>query len=98
MIERLQLRNDVILVLLPPTRAEHRTISGLFVARALPTATCYGRVLKVGPRVREVAKGDLVAFPPSVGDELPHGDYTLLFLREPEVSFLVRKDKDQPES
>lgn len=96
MIERLQLRNDVILVLLPPNAAERQTLSGLFVAHALPAATCYGRVVKVGPRVAEVAKGDLVAFPPSVGEEMPHGDYTLLFLREPEVSFIV--SKDQPES
>lgn len=93
MIERLQLLNDRILVLLPPNAAEQRTISGLFVARALPATTCYGRVVRVGPRVREVAKGDLVAFPPSVGDEMPHGDYKLLFLREPEVSFIVSKDQ-----
>lgn len=95
MIERLTLRADVVLVLLAPNPAEQQTAAGLFLSPALTPVTCYGRVLRTGPRVEDVAKGDLVAFPPSVGEPYPYRDFQLLFLREPEISFVVTKDQTE---
>ena len=84
-----------MLVLLAPNPEDQRTASGLYVEHALRPVTCYGRVLRTGPLVEDVAQGDLVAFPPSVGEPYAHRDYSLLFLREPEISFVVTKDQSE---
>lgn len=81
-----------VLVLLPVSADEQKTASGLFVAHALTPPASYGRVLKVGPAVRDVQPGDLVAFPTTAGDPIPLSDqFDGLFLREPEIAAIVPK-------
>lgn len=92
MIDRLTLRSNVVLVLLAPNPEDQVTAAGLLVTHALKPVTCYGRVLRTGPLVDDVATGDLVAFPPSAGDLYTYRDHSLLFLREPEISFVITKD------
>lgn len=90
MIAQLELRNDICLVLLAPDPVEERAkASGLVVEQSIPAPICYGRVLRTGPLVSDVAKGDVVAFPPSAGEEYPHRDYRLLFVHEREIAFVV---------
>lgn len=96
MIDRLTLRGNVVLVLLAPSPEDQVTASGLILTHALKPVTCYGRVLRTGPRVEDVATGDMVAFPPSVGEPYTYRNYAFLFLREPEISFVITKDT--PES
>lgn len=93
MIDRLQLRGNVCLVLLAPNPEQQTTASGLLLEHALKPVTCYGRVLRTGPAVHEVMTGDVVAFPPSAGDPFTYRDYALLFVREPEIAFIVTKDQ-----
>ena len=93
MMEQLQLRNDVVLVLLAPNPEDQRTPSGLIVERAIKPTVCYGRVLRTGPQACDVVRGDVVAFPPSAGDQYDYRDYQLLFLREGEIAFVVDKDE-----
>jgi hypothetical protein len=95
MLDGLQLRTNIVLVLLAPNPEQQRTPAGLIVERAIAPVTCYGRVLRTGPRVMDVARGDVVAFPPSAGEPYDYGDFQLLFLREPEIAFIVPKDKTE---
>ena len=95
MIHQLTLRSNVVLVLLAPNPGAQVTAAGLHVERAVTPVTCYGRVLRTGPRVSDVVRGDLVAFPPSAGEPYDYGDYSLLFLREPEIAFVVQKDQTE---
>lgn len=84
------LKNQV-LILLPPNPDEQQTTAGLFTAAALPPATSYGRVIRKGDRCRDVGIGDLVAFPPTVGDEIHLGDHACLFVREAEIAAIIPK-------
>lgn len=56
------------LIKLAPVR--DRTASGLFLEPALTPPVCYGKVVQIGPKVTDVKVGDIVAFPPSVGEPL----------------------------
>lgn len=82
---------DRLLILLAPSPEERTTAAGLFAAAALPPPTTYGRVIRKGDRCRDVAVGDLVAFPPTVGDDITIGDYACLFVRESEIAAIIPK-------
>lgn len=88
---------DRLLVLLAPTQDDRQTASGLFMAAALPPPTTYGRVIRKGDRCRDVGIGDLVAFPPTVGDEIMLGEHACLFVRESEVAAIIPKRNQSAE-
>lgn len=82
---------NVVLVVLPDTKAEQANVAGLFEAHAFtPPPTC-GRVAKIGPLVADVQVGDMVAFGPDVGDPLFIGGHHCLFLREPAIDAIIPK-------
>jgi hypothetical protein len=87
----MRLRADLCLVKLAPHVT--RTASGLHLADALPPPVCYGKVTQTGAKVRDIATGDLVVFPPSVGESLegyfvtPH-----LLIPERDISAVLEKD------
>lgn len=90
-LETLRLTKNRVLVLLPPA-PEVDASSGLILAEALPVPISYGRVLRTGPLCRDVHEGDMVAFPPEVGDPLALTEaHTALFLRESDVAALIPK-------
>ena len=85
-----------VLVLLPPSRAEQQTLSGLFIAQDWKPVSSYGRVLITGPRCRDVREGDLVAFPPTAGDPMPLNDTTEgLFLWETDIAAVIRSKEQR---
>lgn len=83
--------NDRLLVLLPPNPEEQQTTAGLFLAHALTPPTSYGRVVKIGPKVRDVQPGDMVAFSSTAGDLVSLGAHECLFLRESDVVATIQK-------
>lgn len=85
----MRLLKDRVLVLLPPET--HQTTSGLITAPFVSPVATAGRVVLTGPEVRDVAKGDLVTFPPTAGDAIPYGGYPCLLLREQEILATVSK-------
>lgn len=92
MIDRLRLRSNIVLVLLPPAAALQQTAGGIITAPATTPTPTYGRVLRTGPRALDVQRGDLVAFSPTAGEPCDYGNHSLLFLREPEIDFIVEKE------
>ena len=74
---------DRVLVKLAPVPA--LSAGGLELAPAFTAPSCMGKVVQVGPRVHDVRVGQIVVFPPEVGDDaglpIPH-----LFLREQEIT------------
>lgn len=87
----MKLLKDTILVLLPPQEQQERTRSGLHLAHALPPPATHGRVRMVGPHVREVKPGDMVAFSPDDGEPLPLEGYPHLVIRESAIIGTVEK-------
>lgn len=86
-LEQARLLGDRCLVLLAPVASTSK--SGVVLEPAITPVVCYGRVLRAGPECVDVSQGDLVAFPPSVGDPLDHKDFQLLFVREREIAFVL---------
>jgi co-chaperonin GroES (HSP10) len=84
-------KNDRVLVLLPPNDGDRRTLSGLFTPESLPSPVTFGRVVRTGPKVRDLRPGDAVAFPATAGDAWPYGDHLCLFLRESECVARIAK-------
>jgi len=85
-----------VLVLLPPSRAEQQTLSGLFIAQAWTPVSSYGRVLITGPQCRDVREGDLMAFPPTAGDPVPLNETTeALFLLESDIAAIIRSKEQR---
>lgn len=82
---------DRVLVLLPENPAEQQQPSGLFLAHALTPATCYGRVFRVGPKVRDLEPGDCVAFPANAGDPVDVSGHACLFIRESDAVAVIPK-------
>lgn len=87
----LRLRNDVVLVLLPPVTGPPTTDSGLILAHGLTPATTYGRVRQIGPKVHDVQPGDMVAFPASAGEPVQIDGYEHLLIREHAISATIQK-------
>ena len=87
----LRLVSDRVLVVLPDNPAEAQNAAGLFMAHSLTPPVTYGRVARIGPRVRDVAQGDAVAFPNTVGDPICLGGHDCLFLRESEIVAVIPK-------
>lgn len=88
-LSQIRVLHNRLLVLLP-SKAEEAAASGLILARALPPPVTCGRVLKVGPAVRDVHAGDWVAFSPSAGDPLPLSEkHEAIFLRETEITAVL---------
>lgn len=88
---------DRVLVLLAPHADERQTAAGLFKAAGLPPPTTYGRVIRKGDRCRDVSVGDLVAFPPTVGDDISIGEHACLFVRESEIAAVIPKRNQSTE-
>ena len=82
---------DRVLVVLPDSLAHQQTTSGLFLAAALTPPLTYGTVYKVGPQVKDVNPGDVVAFPPTAGDSYDLGTHACLFVREREIVAYIPK-------
>lgn len=82
------LRPDLCLVKLAPPA--ETAPSGLILAHALTPAVCYGKVVQVGSKVRDVAAGSFIAFPPTAGEPMegmfptPH-----LLIPEREISAVI---------
>lgn len=92
MLDSIRVMHDRVLLLLPENPAEQQTRSGLFLAHGLTPVITYGRVLKAGPDCRDVQPGDIVAFPPTVGDQLPLTEaHEGLFIRESDIVAIVPK-------
>ena len=89
----IRLLNDMVLVLLVPM--PERTEHGVMLAPALPPPSTAGRIVRVGPKVREVHVGDMVAFPPTVGTPMPMDGHECLFLRETEITATIGKYEGQ---
>lgn len=87
----MKLLKDTILVLLPPQDAQDRTLSGLHLAHALPPPATHGRVRMVGPVVREIKPGDMVAFSPDDGEPLPLQGHPHLVIRESAIIGTIDK-------
>ena len=89
----IRLLRDLVLVKLAPPAAQ--SYSGLHLAEALPPAQSYGKVMQIGPRVTAVNVGDVVAFAPSVGDDMdgyfatPH-----LMVPESQLDVVVQTRKE----
>lgn len=86
----LRLRNDVLLVLLPPD-ADAVTPSGLILTPAFTPPVTHGIVRDVGPKVQDVRPGDHVAFPPTEGDPITVDGHRHLFLRESAITGILQK-------
>lgn len=87
----LRLRNDVVLVLLPPNPEQQVSAGGLHLAPGLTPATTYGRVRQIGPKVQDVHPGDMVAFPSSAGEPVHLDGYDHLLIREHAISATIAK-------
>lgn len=84
---RLRVRNDVILVLLPPLMEQ----AGIQLVEAAPSPPTHGLVRQVGPNVQDIQPGDCIAFPTTVGDEITLDGFAHLLLRETDVSAVLSK-------
>lgn len=82
----MRLRNNLCLVKLAP--APTVSAAGLEMVPSLDVPSCMGKIVQVGPAVREVKPGDVVIFPSHVGDDagmrLPH-----LFIPESAIAAVV---------
>lgn len=87
----LRLRNDVVLVLLAPNPEQQLSAGGLHITPALTPATTYGRVRQIGPKVQDIAPGDMVAFPSDAGEPIIIEGYDHLLIREPAISATIQK-------
>ena len=86
----LRLLRDLVLVVLPPLD-DQANAAGLFEAHAMTQIPTHGRVVRCGPRVRDVAVGDVVAFPPEAGDPITVGVHPCLLLSEAQIEVIVPK-------
>lgn len=86
----MKLCNDVVLVLL--SDVEPISAGGLILAPSFTPIPTTGRVVRIGPKVREIKPGDFVAFPPTVGEDYDIGAHRCRMLREPEIAAVIEKD------
>ena len=91
------LRNDVVLVVLPK-QGDVTSTGGLILAHGLTPPATYGKVYKVGPKVKDVQPGDVVAFPPSAGHGYVIGAHDCLFLRESEILTRIETSREPKDS
>jgi co-chaperonin GroES (HSP10) len=84
------LRPDTVLIkLAPPAQMSE---GGIILEPALPPPTTYGKVVQAGAKVRDVEVGQIVGFPPSVGDPVDVGCLPHLFVRERDIAFVLERD------
>lgn len=89
----LRLTHDRVLIVLPPATPDAVTPSGLVTAPALPPPVTHGKVWKAGPDVRDVAPGDMVAFPPTAGDPVDIRGHACLVIRERDIVAIIERDE-----
>lgn len=87
---QMRILGDRLLVKLAPRVEDRQTAAGIILEPAMTPAVCYGKVVQVGPQVRDIAEGAVVTFGPSVGEPLdgyfptPH-----ILIRERDVDTTV---------